>query len=1212
MCSIFNTVTAQIQFIQNKGQWNKAVQYKSEIPNGAFYLEQNGFTVSMQNAADLDKLAALMHGHAQGNEKEPTALPTLPITIKGHAYKVNFLNSNANVQVVPEKKEDTYNNYFIGNDKSMWQSNCNLFGAIVYKNMYPNIDVRYYTESGTLKYDIIVYPGGSISDIEMEYVGVDGLSIKNKELIIATSIGNVKELYPYTYQTLQTGKQVVNCKYIVKNKKVKFDVKEYNPSATIVIDPTVIFCSFTGSVADNWGYTATYDADGNMYAGGIAYGTGYPTTVGAFNTNFNGGTDEDGNGGYDIGIIKLSSNGRRRLFATYLGGNGNEQPHSLICDALGDLVVAGRTNSSTTNGGGRNAFPMLTPFVGNAGGYDIFIAKFKPDGSALIGSIRIGGSNDDGVNIKPKFVPIPPAASEGAYDTRRNYGDDARSEVIVDGANNIFLASCTQSNNFPVINSIIDNALTDNSTNAIRQDGAIIKCNAALNTVMFSTYFGGSGNDACFVLSISPLTGNLYVAGATTSTDLPGNKSGVLSPTFQGGITDGFVTQILTDGSAIVKTTYIGTNDNSADVNTDGNDLVYGIQFDKFGFPYIAGTTTGNWQAFNAVFSNTGAKQFIGKLMPDLSGYIYTTMFGSVSSVPNISITAMLVDRCQNVYVSGWGGGFNNRRGYPCAGTNGMPITTNATQSSTDGKDFYFFVLERNAASQYFGSYFGQSGGFDDHVDGGTSRFDANGIIYQGVCANCGNTPGVFFPTTSGAWATRNGSSGCNQAAVKIEMNFSGIGASVKATINGVIDTIGCLPLTVRFIDTLARGKKYIWVYNDGSGKRDTTYAPNNSVSHVYNTVGTYRLMLVSIDSLTCNVADTAYISVKVGNNVVRPNFTAVKIGDCQSTTFQFTNTTTAALPRYTNNTFLWNFGDGSPTVRAGFTTVTHTYASPGTYDVKLLVDDTTFCNAPQDTVKKIRLAINVKAAFITKVNGCVPYTASFENTSLGGTDFIWDFGEGPLVLNNSPIVTYTYNRIGNYTVKLVALDTSTCNKKDSTTFLVTVFDIPTADFDFSPKPGLENKPIFFTNQSIGANAYVWNFGDGDTSIIANPSHVFNETKKFNVCLIAANIAGCKDTLCKEVEAKVIPLLDVPNAFTPGKFGENAIVKVAGFGIGKLDWKIYNRWGQLVFSTTNRRDGWDGRFKGVIQAMDVYTYTLQVEFTDGKKLTKTGDITLLR
>ena len=92
----------------------------------------------------------------------------------------------------------------------------------------------------------------------------------------------------------------------------------------------------------------------------------------------------------------------------------------------------------------------------------------------------------------------------------------------------------------------------------------------------------------------------------------------------------------------------------------------------------------------------------------------------------------------------------------------------------------------------------------------------------------------------------------------------------------------------------------------------------------------------------------------------------------------------------------------------------------------------------------------------------------------------------------------------------------------------------------------------------------------------------------------------------------MIPLLDVPNAFTPGRFGKNSIVRVEGFGIAKMTWKIYNRWGQVVFASGDRSYGWDGTYKGQPQPMDVYAYTLDVEFTDGTKTRKTGDITLIR
>jgi gliding motility-associated-like protein len=1185
-----------MEFVQNKGQWNKQVDYRGDFSGGSFFLEDKGFTVLLHNPDDLKKMSQKIHGHSAPNNPNldiPISVNngSADIIVRSHAYKVNFLGSSTTPQRIPDKALPSYNNYFIGNDKSTWASDCKLFQAVTYKNVYPNIDVRYYSSGSSIKYDIIVNPGGNPNNIAMRYDGVNSLTVKNKELIIGTSVGEIKELYPYTYQIQNKETKTIDCKYVVKNNVVTFNVKNYVATSTLVIDPSLLFSTFTGANTDNWGYTATPGPDGSFFAGGVVFATGYPVSAGAFQNNFGGGVNDDGlNKPYEIAIFKFSPNGANRVYATYLGGSGNEQPHSMICDAQGNLIITGRSNSGNYPG---------TP-VTTKTDYDIFVTKFNAAGTGLIGSARIGGSNDDGVNIRSKYNN-----PRGAERIRRNYGDDSRSEVIIDGGGNIYIASCTQSVNFPVTNSSIQPSFGGGA-----QDGVIIKYNSTLSAPLFSTFFGGNGDDACFVLSINPLTNDLYVGGGTTSNNLPGNKVGVISSTYQGGETDGFVSQLRNDGSAIIKTTYQGTS---------GTDIVYGVQFDKFGFPYIMGTTTGDWPVLNATFSNTGGKQFISKLKPDLSTYVYSTVFGTNTSVPNISPVAFLVDRCQNVYVSGWGGTSNTDQLYPSAGTaglaevnplvraNGQPIT------QPDGSDFYFFVLEKNAQSQLFGSHFGQQGGqIGDHVDGGTSRFDANGIIYQAICANCG---GGAFPTTGGVWSsTNNSGGGCNQAAIKIEMNFAGIGASVKAAINGVIDTIGCVPLKVDFVDTLAKGKQYIWDYGDAaSPKRDTTFAPNNKTSHIYTQVGTFRLMLIAIDSNTCNVVDTAYISVKVGNNIIAPDFSFVKLDSCKSLRYQFTNLTNAVVPKYTNKTFEWDFGDQSPRVITNAGPVTHTFPAVGSYKITLSTYDSTFCNAPDSITKTLRISPNVKAIFKTDAKGCAPADAVFENLSLGGTDFVWEFGDNTTSTDGSPKITHTYTNPGIYKARLIAKDTSTCNKIDTSAyFTITISAIPVADFTFAPNPPIENKPTSFTNLSVGAVRYLWDFADGETSTEVNPIHQFNKTDTFLVSLIAFNAADCPDTVIIPVPILVRPLLDVPNAFTPGKFGTNGIVKVAGFGIGKMSWKIYNRWGGIVFQTSNRSQGWDGTFRGAIQPIDVYTYTLDVEFTDGKKIRKTGDINLLR
>ena len=1177
-------VFSQIEFIENKGQWNSQVKFMSHAGSGEFYLQQNGFTVAQSNPNDVENIKERRHKEAMGftlKQGEGTK-------IHSHAYNVQFLNSK-NPEIIPDKPIPSVNNYFIGNDQSKWASNCRIFQGITYKDVYPGIDIRYYSDAGSnLKYDFIIHPGADVNTIAMKYSGADKITVKNKQLVVSTSLGDNKELSPYTYQVVDNSRQELDCRYVVDKDVVRFKVKNYDPSKVLIIDPTEIFFSYSGSTADNWGFTATYGPDGSFYGGGIVFNNGFPVSTGAYDNSFNGD--------FDIGIIKLSPDGKNRIYATYIGGGAADQPHSLIVDPQGNLVIAGRTKSSDYP-----TFPSTVPkVIGPGGGWDIIVTKLNATGSGLIGSMRIGGSRDDGVNIKDE------TGNGGGGSLKRNYGDDARSEVLLDGANNIYVASCTQSPDYD--QTITPGAFQSKLGGA--QDGVVLKINPNCNSIIFNTFLGGSQNDASYVLVLDP-GNNIYVAGGTDSPDLPGiSASGVISPSFSGGACDGFIVELNNSGTAAIRGTYLGTS---------AADQIYGIETDKIGNIYVTGTTEGSWPVINAVFSNPNSKQFISKLKPDLSAYWYSTVFGSGSALPNISPTAFLVDRCENVYVSGWGGKSNT--GFNEGTTRGMPTTPDAIKPNTDvsGSDFYFFVLKKDAASQLYGTFFGQEDPpegvnnpltFGDHVDGGTSRFDKNGVIYEAMCANCFRT--VNFPGSFGVWGPRDlavGNNGqCNLGMLKIEMNFAGVQAGVRASIDGVpYDTIGCVPLKVDFNDTLKKGKLYYWSFGDGTG--DTTISPSDS--HVYNATGQYLVRLIAVDSTTCNIFDTAYTHIKAGDNKVLLDFISNKQPPCTNLTYSFTNTSLPTRGSFSPNTFTWDFGDNSaPVITSQSPPVLHTYAGPGTYIVKLSIDDSTFCNSPTDTVKTVRLSPQVQALFETPARGCVPYNAVFTNNSLGGLSFSWDFGDGSSSTDDNP--THLYSNVGTYTIKLRAFDSTSCNKVDSATFTITVSPIPVASFSYNPKPSQENTYTNFVNESIGATRYTWNFGDGDTSVEVNPTHIFPATATYNVCLNAANDAGCSDDTCINVQSLIRPLVDVPSAFTPGKFGVNGRISVVGFGISAMHWSIYNRWGQKVFESNNIKSSWDGTFKGKIQPLDVYAYTLDVTFTDGTKYRKTGDITLLR
>lgn len=1175
-----HTQFANIEFIENRGQWPDEVLFRGEAGNGFVYLTKSGITILQYNQEDYEKRLHYYHPHAAVGRKDTAAH-----ILRYHVYKVALPNASITAATVKGDKPTGSVSNFIQSGKNETKSNgegCRVFQAVNFENIYKDIDLRFYSDGGQLKYDFIVKPGGKVSDIALRYEGVSRLQVRQNQLKIRTTVGEVTELYPFSYQTDMGGRSEVQAKYMVKDNEVRFKVDDYNKNAVLVIDPTLVFSTYAGSRSNNWGFTATYGPDGSFFGGGIVFGAQFPVSAGAYQTTWGGSGD-----GFDVGIIKLDALGRNRIYATYIGGSGRDQPHSMIVDPEGNLVVAGRTNSAD--------FPLndrVNDTIGVCGGWDIFIVKLNATGTAAIGTKKIGGSANDGVNISD--------GRNGPNSLSRNYGDDARSEVILDRNGNIYLASSTQSADFPTLNGFAMSGLG-------AQDAVVLKFNPDLSQMLFSTRLGGSQNDAAFVLAENPNTGNIFVAGATESDNVAGAITAVQRTRLAGEI-DGYVAEITPDGSSLRRFCYYGT---------PRSDVIYGIQFDRAGFPYIMGTTMGSWErTSNVLYFQDNAKQFVSKLTPDLTAYVYSTTFGS-GTLPNISPTAFLVDRCENIYVSGWGGNLGGSYNTVLSGTMGLPVSPDAYKATTDNEDFYFIVIKRNSESLLYGSFFGQNGGISEHVDGGTSRFDANGVIYQAICANCNTDPNgpvkPVFPGTAGSWSPSNPSEFCNLGMVKIAFNYSGVGAAPTAFINGRRDSSGCIPLVVDFRDNIRNAQSYEWNFGDGTPDVTTT---NFTVQHTFTAVGTYTVRLIAIDPASCNVRDTAYLTIEAGDNRAALAMDFEKLDPCEALNYRFDNLSLAptGLP-FGPTSFAWDFGDGTAIVPTSNASVTHSYASPGTYNGALILLDNRYCNFPDTLRFTLRVSANVEARIETPPTGCAPYDAVFNNVSLAGQDFFWDFGDGTTSTEVSP--TKRYENPGTYTVRLRAVDPNTCNLEDETSVTITIFQKPTAAFSYSPVEPVENTPVdFFNSSSTDGVRYKWLFGDGDSLITIRRDttvrHQYNATGTYLAQLISYNAGGCTDTASQEVRAIVLPLVDVPSAFVPQGDARVNTVYVVGFGIAKMRFRIYNRWGQLMFESTDRRQGWNGTFKGAIQPMDVYVYTLEVEFFDGTKTTKKGDITLMR
>ena len=1159
-----------LEFIENRGQWDAPFRYKAATGRGDVFLQERGFTVLVGDPANDALRDALKHGHVK------TA------TMRFHAYRTEFVGATPHPVLAGQKPQKWYYNYFLGSDSSHWKSGIHPCMAVDYKQLYPGIAMHVGSEGGSLKYELQVARGADPSVVKLRYEGTDGLSIKGGRLQVKTSVGTVEEAEPLAYQWTADGRKTVPCYYKVSGNTLSYEMPDgWDKSLPLVIDPTVVFSTFTGSSADNWGFTATYDAGGNFYSGGIvsnnngSSGTGsFPVSTGAFQTTYGGGGTPFSAVPGDMAFIKFDPTGATKIWASYLGGSANDQPHSMVVDTNNNLVVAGRSFSSN--------FPVTTGCYDNTanGQHDIVITKFNSTGTALLGSTYLGGSGEDGVNI---------FADENMIGSLKfNYGDDARSEVILDRAGNVYVASASSSTDFPMANAT-------QTAKAGAQDAVIVKLSPNLTSLLWSTYLGGTSQDAAYVLALDTGQTQLYVAGGTASTNFPMPAGGGgINGSYQGGTADGYIVRYGNGGTyPYQKGTFIGKA---------SYDQCFGVQVDLENNVYAMGQTLGGtFPVSTGVYSNSNSSQFVIKVNPDLSSTIYSTVFGSGNSInPNISPVAFLVDTCQNVYISGWGGNLGNANPNN-VGTTGMPTTAGLQlplKSTTDGQDFYFFALSKNATAQLFGAFFGGAG-LGEHVDGGTSRFDRNGVIYQAVCAGCGGSSA--FPTTTGSFSPTNGSQNCNLGSVKIAFNLGAVDATAQANPSAK----GCPPLTVNFGNTSTNATSYTWDFGD-----NTSGSTSATPTHTYTTKGIYTARLIAENPNACKTRDTVFLTIIVDTNRIKAGFTPQILDSCGPYRVQFNNTSQlSATPG--NTSYLWIYGDG--TTSTGVNPGIHNYPDTGIYNALLVMTDPTACNSPDTFRRTINLnGRRVRAGFNAPDSVCLSSTGNvFVSTSQNAASLLWRFGDNtPTETTNSP--QHFYKNAGTYTVTLVATNPATCNKVDSVQRTVKVKSLPKAAFDYDPIIPISNTPISFMNRSVNAVSYRWAFGDATGSTDKDPTHMYKRTGAYTVCLTATSSDGCQDTACKTVEADIHTACDVPTGFSPNGDGENDILYVRGAAIEELDFKVFNRWGQLVFQTDDKERGWDGTFNGKPQEVEAYAFVLTATFIDGSSVKKTGNVTLLR
>ena len=1075
---------SHIQFTENKNQWNTNISYRAQLDGGALFIEKNG------------KLT--YHLYDKDNYRARHLGKIISPNLKFHAYAIDFIGSNANPVIVSNNMSEDYANFFIGKASSNWATNVHHYKTISVNNLYNHIDAIYFGGSQSIKYNFIVKPNGNPADIKIHYSGINSIKLKNNELYVSTSVSESIEQKPYVYQVINGDTVEIPSKFVLKDNIVSFKLlKDYDHSQELVIDPLLVFAAQSGSTADNFGMTATYDSRGSLYTGGTAFNIGYPTTLGAYDVSYNGSAST---GFTDVVITKYDSAGAFLKYSTYIGGaTASEIVTSLIVDKNDNLCLYGATGSSdfpTTVGCYDNTFSGGTAinFVFNGtnftNGTDIYVAKFNSAGNTLMASTYIGGLENDGINynniIATYNTPYGPITEYPPDSLQYNYGDQYRGEIQIDTLDNIYIYSSTKSSDFPTLNAL-DNSLSG------QQDAVLVKFTPTLSGLVFSTFIGGSDNDAGYALALDDSL-NIYVTGGTRSSDFP-VTTGSYKTTYGGGKCDGYVCKIKQNGSAIMHATYIGTSN---------YDQSYFVQLDSQQDVYIYGQSLGNMPVTAGVYSNINSRQFIQKLNPQLNTLLASTVFGNSNGALNISPSAFSVDCAGNIYLSGWGGNiiFGNA-------TNNMPLTSNAIQTTTDGFNFYLMVLGPNMNSLLFGSYFG--GALSrEHVDGGTSRFDKRGIIYQSVCAGCGG--GDDFPVTAGAWPGTPGdpnhntdNNNCNNGVFKIDFQLNSAVASIAT------NTIsGCVPLTVNFTNNSTPGHAYLWDF----GLNDTTSIIANPIK-TFTAAGTYTASIYVKTSICNNLYDTANIIITVYPS---PTSAFTSTFSACSNTISTTNNSSGSLGP---NPYVWNWGDSSPT--STLTSPSHTYTTNGTYTVSLTVTSVNGCIAKTtETISVFNFTNSVTSATI-----CGGLNASL--LAQGGTSYTW---QPSSTVSNSLIANPSVNPSVT-TIYTVQIDNNSQGYLCSATLTTQVIVSPKPVSDFTLNTDSCSSNINFINQTNPITASSnWSYSDAFStytlSTNQNPSHVFDAAGTYTVLLISQTAFGCKDSIRKTIIVPVSTVTIVP------------------------------------------------------------------------------------
>jgi hypothetical protein len=651
-------------------------------PQSQFIARGKGYTLALKPteaklALRSQKAAGEGERQKAKGERQIFALPT-PDSRQPTADELRLKLVAANPAATIEGLDELAgkSNYFIGNDPAKWRAGVANYAKVKCADVYSGVDLIYYGNGGELEYDFQLAAGADFKTIALQFEGAEAIKLAaNGELILQMANGEVRQHKPVAYQQINGVRKPVACNYRWLN-----GVGKASPRTTAKPQP-----------------------------GHRTPDTGLQTPVIGFAV-----------GAYDPSQPLIID--PVLVYATYLGGSGDDEGNSITVDAAGNVYVAGFTNSIN--------FPTANAAQPTQGGgqQDAFVAKLNPAGSALLYSTYFGGG-----------------------------GQDNASSIAVDAAGNAYITGYTISANFPVKDAL--QAGKKGSSNAF-----VMKLNPS-GGLLYATHMGGNASDAGTGIAVDA-AGNIYVAGIATSADFPTLNAAQAN---WGGAADAFVAKLNPSGSQLLFSTYIGAT---------SSDAATSLAVDSSGNAYVTGVTTSrNWQTASPLQANHGGglfDVFVAKFNIVSRQLVYSTYIGGGGEDRAFRIA---VDAAGNAYITG----DTDSTNFP---------TANALQSSHSGGATDAFVAKLNAAGSalVYSTYMGGGG-----IDGGTA-LAVNGA---GEAYVTGFTGSKNFPAVSPLQAENGGGAfdafiaKLNAAGSQLDYSTYMGGANIDAGFGIAVDAAG-------------------------------------------------------------------------------------------------------------------------------------------------------------------------------------------------------------------------------------------------------------------------------------------------------------------------------------------------------------------------------------------------------------------------------------